>query len=92
MNAENVEPNGSIGVIDFRPGSSGPGPDASERMAPEILEADAARAGLELKRRETFLPFQYFLIFGRPAATPPAATSGRADGGVPAPTRRPPRF
>ena len=89
--ARALKPNGSIGVIDFRPGSSAPGPDASERMAPEILEADAARAGLELKRRETFLPFQYFLIFGRPAATPAAATSGPAGGAVPVPTRRPPR-
>ena len=89
--ARALKPNGSIGVIDFRPGSSGPGPDASERMAPEILEADAARAGLELKRRETFLPFQYFLIFGRPAAAPAEATSGPAGGAVPAPTRRPPR-
>lgn len=75
-----LKPGGSIGVVDFRPGDSGPGPDASERMAPEAVEAEALKAGLVLKRRETFLPFQYFLIFGRPPAltSPPASASAPA--------------
>lgn len=96
-----LKPDGSIGVVDFRPGSSGPGPDAAERMAPEGIEAEAARAGLVLKRREAFLPFQYFLIFGRPpapvasgpprGAAPAVTPSGPPRGEAPAPTRRPPR-
>jgi SAM-dependent methyltransferase len=87
-----LKPGGLIGVVDFKPGGAGPGPDPEDRMAPEVLEAEAARAGLVLKRRETFLPFQFFLIFG-PAdstSTRPAATSGRARGATPArPGRRP---
>lgn len=85
-----LKPAGSIGVVDFKPGGAGPGPDADERIAPEAIEAEALRAGLVLKRRETFLPFQYFLIFGRPvqAASPPGAASGPAPAAATAPRRR----
>jgi SAM-dependent methyltransferase len=84
--ARALKPDGRIGVVDFKPGGAGPGPDADERVPADTVEAEARRAGLEVKRREAFLPFQYFLIFGRPApttttaaATGPgrAATSGR---------------
>lgn len=64
-----LKPGGRLGVVDFLPGGGGPGPDADERVAPSVIEAEAAKAGLVVKRRETFLPFQYFLIFGH--ATPP---------------------
>lgn len=64
-----LKPGGRLGVVDFLPGGGGPGPEADERVPPSIIEAEAARAGLVLLRRETFLPFQYFLIFGRGAAT-----------------------
>lgn len=64
---------GRIGVVEFKPGGGGPGPDADERVAQEVLEAEAARAGLVLRRRETFLPFQYFLVFTRAAAPTTAA-------------------
>lgn len=85
-----LKPGGSIGVVDFKPGGAGPGPDANERMAPEVIEAEALKGGLVLKRRETFLPFQYFLIFGRPAAAEaPAGPTGRAGGAATA--RRPKR-
>jgi ubiquinone/menaquinone biosynthesis C-methylase UbiE len=73
--ARALKPNGRLGVVDFLPGGGGPGPAAAERVAPDVIEAEAARAGLVLRRRETFLPFQYFLIFGR--AEPAAATTTR---------------
>jgi SAM-dependent methyltransferase len=60
-----LKPGGRLGVVDFRPGDSGPGPDAADRVAAEVIEGEATRAGLRLLRAETFLPFQYFLIFGR---------------------------
>ncbi len=60
-----IKPGGLIGIVDFKPGGAGPGPDAEDRVPPEEVEGAAARAGLVLRRRETFLPFQYFLIFGR---------------------------
>jgi SAM-dependent methyltransferase len=71
-----LKPGGRLGVVDFRPGDSGPGPAAAERVAAETIEAEATRAGLRLQRAETFLPFQYFLIFGRADAT--TAVSGTA--------------
>lgn len=64
-----LKPGGRLGVVDFLPGGGGPGPEVDERVPPSVIEAEATRAGLVLLRRETFLPFQYFLIFGRGAAT-----------------------
>jgi ubiquinone/menaquinone biosynthesis C-methylase UbiE len=77
--ARALKPHGRLGVVDFLPGGGGPGPEAAERVGPDVIEAEAARAGLVLRRRETFLPFQYFLIFGRaePAARAPARRPGR---------------
>jgi SAM-dependent methyltransferase len=92
--ARALKPDGRIGVVDFKPGGAGPGPDADERVPADTVEAEARRAGLEVKRREAFLPFQYFLIIGPPAATtPPApAATGPRRGAPPArptPRRRP---
>lgn len=85
-----LKPGGLIGIVDFKPGAAGPGPDAEERVAAETIEEEAARAGLVLRRRETFLPFQYFLIFGQAAATatPPVA-SGAGRGAGPGPAAPP---
>ena len=55
-----------VGVIDFKlNGGGGPGPDAEERVSPDVVTNDATRAGLRLVASETFLPYQYFLIFAR---------------------------
>ncbi len=59
-------PLGRLGIIDFKPdGSGGPGPVLEERIAPEAIEAAAAQAGLKLYSRETFLRYQYLLVFTR---------------------------
>jgi ubiquinone/menaquinone biosynthesis C-methylase UbiE len=63
--ARALRPNGRIGLIDFTHGAGGPGPPAEERVDPELILRDAERAGLRLIKRETFLPFQYFLILGK---------------------------
>lgn len=60
-----LKPQGRVGIIDFRLEGTGPGPDPGERVSPEKVIQDADRAGLELVREETFLPYQYFLIFER---------------------------
>ena len=62
-----LKPQGRIGVVDFRLEGGGPGPDADARVSPEVVQAAAEEAGLRLIRSESFLPFQYFLIFGKPA-------------------------
>jgi ubiquinone/menaquinone biosynthesis C-methylase UbiE len=54
--------NGRLGIIDFKPGQFGPGPDEN-RTAPETIVRDADAAGLRLVKHETFLRYQYLLIF-----------------------------
>lgn len=60
-----LKPHGRIGIIDYREGDGGPGPDAAERVPPSVVISQAAAAGLRLVERHTFLPYQYFLIFGK---------------------------
>jgi len=63
--ARTLQPHGRIGVIDYRQGEGGPGPLPEERVPQHVVIADAAAAGLKLIEEHTFLPYQYFLIFGR---------------------------
>jgi predicted methyltransferase len=61
-----LAPNGRLGVVDFKPGGDGgPGPPAELRIDPDRIVADAARAGLAVRSRETALRYQYLVIFGR---------------------------
>lgn len=60
-----LKPGGRLGIIDFREGGSGPGPEADQRVGPDVVKADAQQAGLRLVADEGFLAYQYFLIFGR---------------------------
>ncbi|MGD9906564.1 MAG: class I SAM-dependent methyltransferase [Vicinamibacterales bacterium] len=89
-----LKPGGRLGVVDFRPGDSGPGPAAADRVPAEAIQREAAAAGLRLLRSETFLPFQYFLIFdaGEVTAAAAATRGGRTPARRPAappPPRRP---
>lgn len=60
-----LKPGGRLGVIEHPPGSGGPGPRAEERIASEDVIQQIEAAGFRLARRETFLPFQYYLVFDR---------------------------
>jgi len=61
-----LAPNGRLGVVDFKPhGDGGPGPPAELRIDPDRIVAEAARAGLTVRSRETALRYQFFVIFGR---------------------------
>jgi hypothetical protein len=51
-----------VGVVDYKREGAGPGPDGV-RPDPETIIAAAEQAGLRLLKRETFLPFQFFLVF-----------------------------
>jgi hypothetical protein len=62
---EALKPTGRVGIINFRSDGGGPGPPFAERVREERVVEEAAQAGLRLLGRETFLEFQYFLIFGR---------------------------
>jgi predicted methyltransferase len=63
--AKTLRPQGRIGIIDYRVGDGGPGPDAVERVPPSVVISEAAAAGLKLVVEHKFLPYQYFLIFGK---------------------------
>jgi len=60
-----LAPNGRLGIVDFLPGSGGPGPPPEERVDADTIVRDAKRAGLKLKSHETFLRYQYLLVFVR---------------------------
>ncbi len=57
-----LAPNGRLGIVDFKPGQFGPGPD-DNRVAPETVIRDANNAGLRLVAHHTFLRYQYLLVF-----------------------------
>jgi SAM-dependent methyltransferase len=53
---------GRVGIVEYKKGGSGPGPD-TPRPDPETIMQVAQRAGLRFVKQETFLPFQFFLVF-----------------------------
>jgi SAM-dependent methyltransferase len=63
--ATSLKPQGRVGVVDFKRDGLGPGPALEERVDAELIVRDAEGAGLKLLRRETFLPYQFMLVFGR---------------------------
>jgi predicted methyltransferase len=63
--AKALKPQGRIGVIDFKRDGLGPGPALEERVDPDEVVRDAEAAGLRLVSRETFLPYQFMLVFSR---------------------------
>ena len=66
--AASLKNDGRIGVVDFNPGSGGPGPDRDQRLDPEAVIQAAAAAGLVLIAREPQInEFQFLLVFGKPA-------------------------
>jgi ubiquinone/menaquinone biosynthesis C-methylase UbiE len=60
-----LRPNGLVGIIDYREGQGGPGPDSGERVSPATIIKTAQAAGLRLVGEENFLRYQYFLRFGK---------------------------
>lgn len=59
-------PDGRLGIVDFRTdGAGGPGPPLEERVEPDEIVRVAETAGLRLRSHETFLLYQYLLVFER---------------------------
>lgn len=62
---QSLKPHGCLGIVDFTPGASGPGPDPEERVEPETVVRAASAAGLQLSKREALPPFQFLLVFSK---------------------------
>lgn len=64
--AKSLTPMARIGIVDFTKDGGGPGPAMEERVDPDRVIRDAQAAGLVLRSRETFLKYQYMLVFEKP--------------------------
>ena len=64
--ARALKPNGVLGIVNYKKDGGGPGPAMEARVDPEKVIASAQAAGFELRKRETFLRYQYMLTFGIP--------------------------
>jgi predicted methyltransferase len=59
-----LKPGGRLGIVDFKAdGSGGPGPPRDDRIAPAQVIKAAEGVGLTFVREDTFLPYQYLLVF-----------------------------
>jgi predicted methyltransferase len=61
-----LKPGGRLVVIDFRPDAAAPeqfAADPKYRIPRETVVAELEQAGFALEREETFLPYQYYLVF-----------------------------
>jgi ubiquinone/menaquinone biosynthesis C-methylase UbiE len=59
-----LKPHGRIGVVNYKPGSGGPGPSPEERVDRSVVESQARAAGLRVLSHAN-LPYQYLLVLGR---------------------------
>jgi SAM-dependent methyltransferase len=62
--ADTLKPNGRIGIVNYKPGEGGPGPDPVKRLESSVVEAEVRAAGLRVLDGAT-LPFQYLLVVGK---------------------------
>jgi predicted methyltransferase len=58
-----LKPNGRIGIVNYKPGRGGPGPDEG-RVDRASVEADAKAAGLRVIARDN-LPWMYLVVLSR---------------------------
>jgi SAM-dependent methyltransferase len=62
--ADTLKPKGRIGIVNYKPGGGGPGPEPQRRLDRAVVEAEVRAAELRVLDGAT-LPFQYLLIVGR---------------------------
>ena len=62
--ASGLKPGGRIGIVNYKLGGGGPGPEASRRVPRASVESDAMAAGLKVKAVGN-LPYQYLLVLSR---------------------------
>jgi predicted methyltransferase len=62
--ADALKAKGHIGIVNYKPGEGGPGPDPQRRLERSVVEAEVRAAGLRVLDGAT-LPFQYLLVVGK---------------------------
>ncbi|MBM3462002.1 MAG: class I SAM-dependent methyltransferase [Armatimonadetes bacterium] len=60
-----LKKNGRLAVVDFQARPTPVGPPPEMRISRNDMIAEAQRAGFVLKESPDFLPYQYFLVFGK---------------------------
>jgi len=70
-----LKPHGRVGVVNYKPGHGGPGPDEG-RVESASVETDAQAAGLRVVAREN-LPYQYLLVLAKPDVPTASKRSAR---------------
>ena len=68
--AQALKPQGRLGIVDWTPGSGGPGPESGQRGDPKRMIEVARAAGLQPIKREDFPPFVFLMVFGKATAKP----------------------
>ena len=76
-----LKPQGRLGIVEYKSDGGGPGPPMAERVEPERVIRSAEAAGLRLCSRETFLRYQYMLVFVRADGDPRLQSCGGRAGG-----------
>jgi predicted methyltransferase len=59
-----LKPTGRIGIVNYKPGRGGPGPEPEVRMDRSVVEQAARDAGLRVLDFHD-LPYQYLLVLGK---------------------------
>jgi hypothetical protein len=62
QHANTLKPQGRIGIVNYKPGEGGPGPE--RRLDRAAVESEVKTAGLRVLDRAS-LPFQYLLVVGK---------------------------
>ena len=73
-----LKPQGRLGIVDFTKEGGGPGPPMEQRVETTAVIRDAEATGLMLLSHETFLTYQFLLVFGLDQRSPrPTDAVGR---------------
>jgi predicted methyltransferase len=72
-----LKPQGRLGIVDFTRDGGGPGPEMESRVDAADVIRDAQAAGLSLLSHETFLTYQFLLVFGLEAGDPEPVQTAR---------------
>ena len=72
-----LKPQGRLGIVDWTKEGGGPGPPMEQRVEAADVISDAEAAGLTLLSHDTFLTFQFLLVFGLDQHAAPSTLKAR---------------